>query len=391
MEDLGSPSGLRPLGAEDWRSFRLQFPVTEELTYLNHAAVSPLPLRAIGNVARYLDELSRRGAASYPAFPFRIIDRARELAALLINTAPERIFIVRSTTQGIGIAATGIPMRPGDNVVLVEREFPANIRPWLPLRRRGVEVRMVPQREGRVLLDDLAAAADDRTAAISVSFVQFLSGFRVDVGAVSEICRRHDALCVVDAIQGLGAFPLDVEALGVDFLSADAHKWLLGPEGVGIGYAAPRALERIEPVLEGWFGAEEPFDFFNVEQPLKQTAARYEEGAYNVAGLHGMVGSLEVILEAGVERIARRILTLTDRLCEGLRRIGWSVQSPREVEDERSGIVLCGREGADAQALRARLERERIVVSVRGGGLRIAPHGYNTPEEIDRIVEVLGE
>lgn len=376
---------------DEWQSFRLQFPVTLELTYLNHAAVAPLPLRASGHIARYLDELSRRGAAGYPAFAFQIIDRARELAARLIHTVPERIFIVRSTTQGIGVAATGIPARPGDNVVLVEREFPANIRPWLPLRRRGVEVRMVPQREGRVLIDDLAAAADDRTAAISVSFVQFLSGFRVDVGAVSEICRRHDALCVVDAIQGLGAFPLDVEALGVDFLAADAHKWMLGPEGVGIGYAAPRALERIEPVLEGWFGTEDPFDFFNVEQPLKQTAARYEEGAYNVAGIHGMVGSLELLLEAGVERIARRILTLTDRLCEGLRGIGWAVQSPRETEAERSGIVLCGREGADAQTLRARLERERIVVSVRGGGLRVAPHAYNTPEEIDRIVAVLGE
>ena len=248
----------------------------------------------------------------------------------------------------------------------------------------------MPQQDGRVLLDRLARAVDARTAAVSVSFVQFLSGFRIDVGAVAQLCREHDALCVIDAIQGLGVFPLDVEALGVDFLAADAHKWLLGPEGVGIGYVSPRAQQRIEQALEGWFSLEEPFDFFNVEQPLKQSAARYEEGAYNVAGLHGMVGSLELLLEAGPDELARRILLLTDRLCEGLRSIGWSVLSPRETEAEKSGIVLCTRAGEDFGTLRQRLEQAGIAVSIRDGKLRIAPHGYNTPEEIDRVVEVLG-
>ena len=375
---------------DPWSILRQQFPVTGQLIYLNHAAVSPLPLRSKDLMARYLDELTHRGATGYPGFAFGILERARRLAAHLIGTRPDRIFVVRSTTQGLGVVATGLRVREGDNIVLVQREFPANVRPWLPLRRRGVEVRLVPQQDGRVLLDRLARAVDARTAAVSVSFVQFLSGFRIDVGAVAQLCREHDALCVIDAIQGLGVFPLDVEALGVDFLAADAHKWLLGPEGVGIGYVSPRAQQRIEQALEGWFSLEEPFDFFNVEQPLKQSAARYEEGAYNVAGLHGMVGSLELLLEAGPDELARRILLLTDRLCEGLRSIGWSVLSPRETEAEKSGIVLCTRAGEDFGTLRQRLEQAGIAVSIRDGKLRIAPHGYNTPEEIDRVVEVLG-
>jgi cysteine desulfurase/selenocysteine lyase len=372
-----------------WQRFRSQFPVTEELVYLNHAAVSPLPLRCRQEVERYLDELVRRGAASYPDWAFGAIDRLRQLGARLLNTRPEQIFVARCTTQGLGIAATGLPVREGDNVVLVEREFPANIRPWLPLRRRGVEVRMVPQRDGRVLLDDLARAVDRRTVAVSVSFVQFLSGFRIDVGAVAELCRRHGALCVVDGIQGLGVFSLDVERSGVDFLAADAHKWLLGPEGVGVGYASPRALERIEPVLEGWFAVENPFDFFDIEQPLKASAARYEEGAYNIAGIHGFAGSLELILEVGLEAMARRVLDLTDLLVEGLGSRGWTVLSPRRHEEERSGIVLATREGLEEERLRQALSKAGIVVSFRGGALRVSPHGYNTPEEIEALLDAI--
>jgi cysteine desulfurase/selenocysteine lyase len=375
--------------AERWESLRAQFPVVERLAYFDHAAVSPLPLRASEHIGRYLDELTRYGASNYPGEPFATLSRARALGAQLIGTRPEQVFIVRSTTQGLGIAATGLPVRPGDNVVLVEREFPANIRPWLPLRRRGVEVRFVPQRRGRVLLDDLAARVDDRTRAVSVSHVQFLSGFRIDVGAVAEICRRHDALFVLDAIQGLGAFPLDVEAQGVDFLAADAHKWLLGPEGVGLGYAAPRAVERIEPALEGWLAVRDPFDFFDVEQPLKETAERYEEGAYNLAGIHGMVGSLELILEAGVGAIMERVLQLTDIVVDRLAARGWELLSPREVPAERSGIVLAAHAGVDFTTLRGRLRERGIVVSVRGGAMRVAPHAYNTAAEIDRLLAEL--
>ena len=360
--------------------------MAEGLVYLNHAAVSPLPLDCVALMQQYLEELSRRGALHYPGQPLGMLQRLRTLGARLLGTAPDRIFAVRSTTQGLGIAATGLPVKEGDNVVLVEQEFPANIRPWLPLRRRGVEVRMVPQVQGRVLLEDLALAVDQRTAALSISFVQFLSGFRLDPAPVAELCRRHDALFVVDGIQGAGVFPLAVESAGIDFLSADSHKWLLGPEGVGIGYASPRAVNRIQPVLEGWLSVERPFDFFDLDQPMKHTAARYEEGALNMAGIHGLVGSLELILSFGVEELGQRVLALTDKLAEDLGRQGWRILSPRDHQGEKSGILLAAHEAVeDYEALCGELRQRGIVVSSRGQALRISPHGYNTEAELERV------
>jgi selenocysteine lyase/cysteine desulfurase len=377
----------------DLSSFRNEFRVVENLVYLNHAAVAPLPRRCQAGMEEYLNELTAYGAARYPGRVFETLQRVRALGAGLLGTRAERIFIVRSTTQGLGIAATGIPFAEGDNVVLVEKEFPANLRPWLPLRRRGVDVRLVPQRGGRVRLEDLDAAMDHRTRAVSLSHVQFLSGFRVDLGDVAQLCRGkgRDALLVVDAIQGLGVVPVDVEGAGVDFLSADAHKWLLGPEGVGLGYVSPRALDRIEPALEGWLSVKDPFDFFDLGQPLKSTAARFEEGAYNLAGIHGLEGSLQLIREVGVPALHARVLALTDELCDRLRGAGWTIQSPRDSEGEKSGIVLADRSGIDFDALRQRLVREGIVVSFRGGALRISPHGYNTEEEIERLLAALPE
>jgi selenocysteine lyase/cysteine desulfurase len=226
---------------------------------------------------------------------------------------------------------------------------------------------------------------------LSLSQVQFLSGFRIDLEAVGELCRRRapDALFVVDAIQALGVFPAPVEAAGVDLLAADAHKWLLGPEGVGIGYVSPRGLERIQPALEGWLSVQRPFDFFDLEQPLKDSAARFEEGAYNLAGLHGLLGSLELLAEVGLAALERRVLELTDRAAEGLRERGFRVLSPRGHPGEKSGILLAGRSGLDFGALEARLRRAGIIVSIRGGALRVAPHAYNNEEEIDRLLAEL--
>ncbi len=374
---------------DTWQALRGEFPVTGELAYLNHAAVSPLPRRCRDGVNNYLDELCSFGAAKYPDSPRRAISKARSLGAKLLGTSPESIFMVRSTTQGLGIVATGLPVRPKDNIVLVEREFPANLRPWLPLAKEGVEVRFVPQRNGRILIDDLRAAIDDRTRAVSVSFVQFLSGFRMDLAPVAELCRRHDALLVVDAIQGLGVFPLPVEELGIDFVSADAHKWLMGPEGIGLGYASRRALDRIVPALQGWTSVERPYDFFDLSQPLKTSAARYEEGALNMAGIFGMVGSLELLLGAGIPKVAARVLALTNQLSDALSTRGWRILSPRRTEEESSGILLATRSNIDAAELCGKLASQGIIVSERGGALRISPHAYNDSSDIERLLDVL--
>jgi selenocysteine lyase/cysteine desulfurase len=287
------------------------------------------------------------------------------------------------------VAATGLVTRPGDNVVLVEHEFPANLRPWMPLRGRGVELRFVPQREFRVPLDDLARAIDSRTVAVALSHVQFLGGFRSDLAAVGELCRRADALFVVDAIQALGVFAPEVEANGIDLLSADAHKWLLGPPGIGLGHASARALERLRPPLEGWLAVERPLDFFDLEQPLAADARRYEEGAHNLPGLFGLRATLRLLLECG--DLSARVLDLGEHLVQGLLRLGWTVLSPRARPSECSGIVLTTREGLDADGARGRLGSRGFVLSSRGGALRISPHAYTTFDELDALLDALGD
>ncbi len=372
-----------------WQALRAEFPSAERWTYLAHAAVSPLPLRCQQGMQAYLDELVAHGGVHYPQVPLAAARRARQLGAQLMGCPLEGVFFVTSTSQGVGVAATGISCGPGDNVVLVDREFPSNLRPWLHLRKRGVELRFVPQRDSRVLADDLAAAVDHRTAAVSVSFVQFLSGFRLDLAPVAEICRRHDALFVLDAIQGLGVFPVQAQAMGVDLLAADAHKWLLGPEGVGLGYASPRAMERLEPVVQGWLSVRRPFDVFALDQPLMPDARRFQPGSPNQAGIHGMAGSLELLAEIGPEVMAQRLILLTDHLAEGLQQAGWSVLSPRVHDGEKSGIILCTHPAVDFATLSAWLEEHGVVSSVRGGALRLSPHGYTTIDELDRVVALL--
>ena len=372
-------------------SFRAAFPVAERYTYLNHAAISPLSRPCVDATQAYLDELVHHGAAHYPKVVSEPTARVRAQGAELVGGDPEGVFIVRSTTQGLGVAATGLPAGPGDNLVLIRGEFPANQRPWLPLARKGVELRWIEQHEGRVSLDDLKAAIDDRTVAVTVSFVQFLSGFRLDLAAVGALCQAHDALFIVDAIQGLGAMPIDVKAMGIDLLSADAHKWLLGAEGVGIGYASPKAIERIVPALEGWMSAQNPFDFFDIDQPLKATAARYEEGAPNAAGVFGFDASLRLLLETGLDDIHRRVLALSDRLAEGLVEAGWTLRSPRATPGEKSGIVLVTKPELDAERVVSQLREAKIIASVRGGAVRLAPHAYLLEDEIDRAVAVLSQ
>lgn len=369
-------------------TLRLQFPVTEQIVYLNHAAVAPLPACCKLQMERYLDELSRFGAFHYTGFVEKIVDRARVLGAEFLGTNPDNIFIVRSTTHGLGIAAEGIDYRKDANIVLVEGEFPANIRPWYAQRKKGVEIRFVKQNEGRVLIDDLKAAIDSNTAVVSVSWVQYASGFRICLGDVAELCKKVDALFVVDAIQGLGAFPINVEQEGIDFLSADSHKWLLGPEGVGLGYASPKARERIAPLIEGWLSVEDPFDFQRLNQPLKATAGRYEDGAMNFAGIHGMVGSLELLKSLGIRNVASRILELTDFLAEKLNALGLKILSPRNNPEEKSGILSVGGD-FDPDELAESLTEARIFIAVRNNALRISPHCYNSFDELDDLIRII--
>jgi len=335
--------------------------------------------------------LSQYGEHSYLRGQWReVLEQTRSAAAKLIGAEPEEIAFVKNTSEGLSFVANGIQWRSGDNIVVPSCEFPANVYPWMNLAQQGVEVRFAEPDGAEIPPAAIARAVNARTRLVAISAVQFATGFRADLAAIGRFCRDNGILFCVDAIQALGAFQINVRDMYIDFLSADAHKWLLGPEGIGIFYVRREILEQVRPAEVGWLSVVRHWDYENYDFTLKADARKFECGSYNVAGIYGLGGALELLHEVTIENISRRILDLTDRLVGGLRASGWRIVSPRG-EGKSSGIVAATREGVDLGRVRETLLRDhRIVTSVRGGCLRISPHFYNSEDEIDFLVEVLG-
>jgi selenocysteine lyase/cysteine desulfurase len=373
-----------------WTAFRDEMPVTRRWAYFDHAAVAPLSARAQSALQVWAADLAENGLANYARWTARIRE-VRALVGRLLGADPLDVAFVKNTSEGIGFVAEGLSWQTGDNVVSAEEEYPANVYPWLNLSGRGVEVRRVASHDGRVRIDDLRNAIDSRTRLLTISFVEFSSGFRNDLCAIGEMCRQRGVLFFVDAIQGLGVLPLDVSRTPIDFLSADGHKWLLGPEGAGIFWIRRDLVDRLHPVAVGWNSVVGAWDFATIDFRLKPHAGRWESGTLNVGGISALGASLEMLLDVGVAALEARILELTDRLCERAASSGWQVYSSRRGP-ERSGIVsLQAPPGANLSAVAKELRTRGVVVSQRGGRLRVSPHAYNTPDEIDRLVCLLGE
>jgi selenocysteine lyase/cysteine desulfurase len=371
----------------DWLALRDAMPVTRHWAFLDHAAVAPLPEGAVRAMADWAADLAKHGVAHEPRWLLRV-EEVRALAARLLGADPLDIAFVKNTSEGVGIVAEGYPWRPGDNVVTAEDEYPANRYPWMNLADRGVEVRAVPSRDGRLLLDDLRAALDARTRVVSLSFVEFATGFRNDLGAVGALCRERGIHLFVDAIQGLGVLPLDVSRTPIDFLAADGHKWLLGPEGAGLFFLRRELVDLLHPVGIGWNSVVGAWDFSRIDFRLKPHAGRWESGSLNVAGITALGASMEWLLGIGVAALEARLLELTDYLCARAPVAGLEVFSPRGP-GEKSGIVSLAAPGADVRALVKRCREQGIVINQRAGRLRVSPHCYNTFEEIDRVLETL--
>jgi cysteine desulfurase/selenocysteine lyase len=372
----------------DWALFRNEMPVTGRWAYFDHAAVAPLSGRARQALLEWADDTSANGVVSWSSWQRRV-EETRCRAAILLHADPLDVAFVKNTSEGVGIVAEGFPWQVGDNVVTAQDEYPANVYPWLNLADRGVEVRRIPNRDGRILVDDLRNAIDGRTRLVSLSFVEFATGFRNDLDAVGSLCRERGILFFVDAIQGLGVLPVDVSGSPVDFLAADGHKWLLGPEGAGLLWVRREVVDRLHPVGVGWNSVVHAHDFDRIELRLKPHAGRWESGSLNVGGIVALGASLGLLLEIGVERLAGRVLELTEHLCAGMRRIGLEVYSSRRAA-EASGIVSLVVPGGDVRGLVRRLREAGVVVNQRAGRLRVSPHAYNTEEELDRLVELLG-
>jgi selenocysteine lyase/cysteine desulfurase len=372
---------------DPWQWFRGQMPVTDRFAYFDHAAVAPLPARTGEAIDAWARQAVEEGGAAWPKWSKRV-EECRVLAARLLNAETSEVALVHSTTEGLTLVAEGYPWQPGDNLVTLENEFPSNQYPWLNLASRGVETRRIAAPGGRVDLDRLAAACDARTRIISASWVGYVSGWRSDLDKLAELAHAKGALLCVDAIQGLGVFPLDVKATPIDFLAADGHKWLLGPEGAGLFYLRREHLDLLRPIGVGWHSVVHASDYSRIELTLKPTAARYEGGTQNMVGFLGLADSLELLWELGTAAIGRRIVEITDLACQRLAEAGATVASPREPGHE-SGIVAFDVPGRDALETKKRCLAAGIVLSARGGKLRLAAHAYNNGDDVERLIEAL--
>jgi selenocysteine lyase/cysteine desulfurase len=365
-------------------------PAAARWAYFDHAAVAPLTAPARQALADWAGDSADNGVTCWPAWQRRI-EQARQSFGALLHADPLDIAFVPNTTAGIGLVAEGLRWRDGDNVVTAEEEYPSNLYPWMNLAERGVELRRVPSRGGRIEIDDLAAAIDPRTRLVTLSWVEYASGFRNDLDAVGALCRERGVLFLVDAIQGLGVLPLDLSRTPVDFLSADGHKWLLGPEGAGVFYARRERLEELHPIGVGWNSVVGAHDFAAIDFRLEPHAGRWEGGTLNAGSIAALGASLALLLElGGPAALEPRILDLTDRLCAGARRVGWGVHG-RVRERDRSGIVsLAAPAGVQPAAVVRQARAAGIVLNARGGRVRASPHAYNSEDEVDRLVNFLG-
>jgi cysteine desulfurase / selenocysteine lyase len=382
---MGYESFTQPAAdtTELWFQYRNEFPVTEKLVYLNHAGVSPLCRRAADAMKHLADDALLYGSYHYSQW-LDAYDGIRDASAQLINANPSEIAIVKNTSEGIATVAMGLDWKPGDRIVAFREEFPANFFPWLRLESKGVLVDWLSFDDPLDRIDEAANGA----RLLAVSFVQYLGGYRADLAALGEICRRRGVFFFVDAIQGMGAFPLDVRACQIDALAADGHKWMLGPEGCGILYVRQEVQDSIEPVEFGWMNIAGYHDFGCRDMALRQDAGRYECGTLNTIGIYGLRASLEFILEVGVNRIAPQVQALGDRVADAVTKRGYKLLQERTPENG-AGIVSFRRDGVDSRMVVKRLSEAGFMAAPRQGWVRVSPHFYIDPREIDRLAECL--
>ena len=388
-------SGVAPYDVDSLRVREFPWAARGEAVYLNNASTGPLPRRTTEAV----DAFSRLRAEPFrmtDEIQFGTIARSRELCARLIGAAPREIALMVNTSYGINLAARALPLTAGDVVLTFDREFPANVYPWMALARAsGVELRRVPCADGR--LPDEAALlraveTEPRVKAVTVSWVSFATGYRVDLARLGALCREHGIYLVVDAIQGVGAATLDVARCHVDVLACGGQKWLMSPWGTGFVYVRGELVERLEPAAVGWMSVRGSDDFSRLvdyDFTYRDDARRFEVITLPFQDFAGMNASLELLLELGPGAVESHVASLVTRVVE------WTVGrddvrlvTPADPA-RRAGIVSVA--PRDPAAASARLTGAGVYHSLREGAIRLSPHCYNTPDEVDAALAVLGQ
>ena len=372
----------------EFEEYRSQFPVAGKFAYLNHAAISAPSLKVLSALESVSNSFVYQDITSYPDWMQRI-EEVRKLFAGLINARPDEIAFVGNTSEGLSHVAQSLLWKEGDVVLLPVPEFPANVYPWLNLKRNGVKVSYIRRREGRFTVEDAERALSPRVRLISASYVDFIGGFRCDLEAIGDLCRRKGILFCVDAIQGLGAIPLDVKKYGIHFLAAGGHKWLLSVMGIGGLFVSREVMDIVRPACVGWKSVVEDDNFFDIRFDLKPNALGFEPGTMNVAGIYALGAAIELLNKVEIKRINERICALNDLFFEGLKKRGVKVITSMERE-ERSGI-LSFVPPSDPDALYRFLTERDIMVSLRGNLIRISPHFYNNQTDVGAFFDALDD
>jgi len=363
--------------------YREQFPVTENLVYLNHAGVSPLCKPAADAMKQLADDACLYGSLHYEQW-MDAYEGLRVATARLIGADRREIAIVKNTSEGIATVAMGIDWRPGDKVVAFLEEFPANFYPWKRLEARGIEVVWLSISDSLDKIDEAASGA----RLLAISYVQYLSGYRADLEEIGEICERRGCFFLVDAIQGMGVFPIDVRKCRIHALAADGHKWMMGPEGCGVLFIAKGVQDAVEPVEFGWTNVAGYNDYASRDMALRTDAGRYECGTLNTIGCFGLRAALEFVLDVGVKRIGPVVQALGDRIAEGVAAKGYEILGERTAATG-AGIVSFRKAGVDSRMIVRDLKAKGFIAAPRQGWVRTSPHFYVGMEKIEALIEAL--
>lgn len=370
------------------REIRRNFPITKEYIFFNNAGVAPVSLPALKTIKIVADDLCKIGYAKLKVL-YSGISEAREEAAKLINASSDEIAFVKNTSHGLSLVAEGMDWHAGDEVIITDQEFPANVYPWMNLKKKGVKIATLRTKKDRLLVKDFENAVNSRTKLISVSSVEYATGFRNNLEAIGRLCRKYKILFCVDAIQSLGAVPMDVKKFKIDFLAADGHKWLVAPEGIGIFYCRRSMLKKLKLVLVGWNTVCDASNYHKINFRLKYNAERFEEGSHNLLGVHALGASIRLLRSIGIERIEKWNRYLTDLLVEGLKGRDYQVLSST-LQEDRSAIIsfTTGSKSKDKLLFNHSI-KNKIILSLRGDGIRLSPHLYNSPAEIVKFFRLL--
>lgn len=375
------------------QKIRSLFPHTAKgVVYFNHAATSPLSTRVVDAMTRHLEERSYGKIETYTDDIQQVAETRNALHQLIHAESPERIAFTGNTSDALNIVAAGIAWEQGDKVLLNDLEFPANVYPYLHLRRLGVEIETIKCPTGAITSEMIYETIKPQTRLVALSAVQFLTGYRADLATIGEICRHRGIIFTVDGIQAVGAIDIDVQKMKIDALSAGSQKWQMGPHGTGFLYLTEELQARVHQKYLGWLGVYNPWNFFDYNQPLASSARRYESGTLNISGIWGLHTAISTLLEFGIPQIQSHVLALTQLLTDELQKIdGVHLVSPTHAS-ERAGIVtLQLPPDVSPNAVFEALQQRSILIALREGKLRYSPHFYNTREEGSLVVEATRE